>query len=190
VVFWPVIFFLQEEHVKRAIFMALGGLMLVAGCNSKTDTTAGIPVGPKWKGLPYRLAFDAKAPKPNPAGIALPGVNFTANPDALERRATLVVRFDASGIKTDKLIVNQIILAPFDISGADGKLSEDTLNIADQGLARLTGAYCMKGKVKVSVALARSSLNPGAEDAEINDKRLSDWLPTEVVIAKPHTGCK
>ena len=176
--------------MKRAILMALGGLMLVAGCNSKPDNSAGIPTEPKWKGPAYRLAFDAKMPKPNPVGITLPGVTFTANPDALERRATLVVRFDASGIKTDKLIVNQIILAPFDISGADGKLSDATLDIADQGLARLTGAYCMKGKVKVSVALARSSLNPGAEDAEIDDKRLSDWLPTELAIAKPHTGCK
>ena len=176
--------------MKRAILMALGGLMLVAGCNSKPDNSAGIPTEPKWKGPAYRLAFDAKAPKPNPVGITLPGVTFTANPDALERRATLVVRFDASGIKTDKLIVNQIILAPFDISGAEGKLSDATLDIADQGLARLTGAYCMKGKVKVSVALARSSLNPGAEDAEIDDKRLSDWLPTELAITKPHTGCK
>ncbi|MGA8041616.1 MAG: hypothetical protein WCA37_02320 [Terracidiphilus sp.] len=176
--------------MKKAILLALSGLMCVAGCNSKPDTTAGIPTTPKWKGPAYRLAFDTKEPKPNPAGITLPGVNFTANPDAIERRATLVVRFDASGIKTDKLIVNQIILAPFDISGAEGALSADTLDIADQGLARLTGAYCMKGKVKVSVALARSSLNPGAEDAEINDKRLSDWLPTEVVITKPHTGCK
>ncbi|MDE3062548.1 MAG: hypothetical protein KGJ51_05765 [Acidobacteriota bacterium] len=176
--------------MKRAILMALGGLMLVAGCNTKPDNSAGIPTEPKWKDPAYRLAFDAKAPKPNPVGITLPGVTFTANPDALERRATLVVRFDASGIKTDKLIVNQIILAPFDISGASGKLSDATLDIADQGLARLTGAYCMKGKVKVSIALARSSLNPGAEDAEIDDKRLSDWLPTEVVITKPHTGCK
>ncbi len=176
--------------MKNVILLAVSGLMLVAGCNSKPDNTAGIPTEPKWKGPAYRLAFDTKAPKPNPAGITLPDVSFTANPDALERRATLVVRFDTSGIKTDKLIVNQIILAPFDISGADGKLSADTLDIADQGLARLTGAYCMKGKVKVSVALARSSLNPGAEDAEINDKRLSDWLPTEVVITKPHSGCK
>lgn len=176
--------------MKKAILLALSGGLLLAGCGPKTQEAPGIPTQPKWKGLPYRLAFDTKVPKPNPVGITLPGVNFTANPDALERRATLVVRFDSSGIKTDKLIVNQIILAPFDISGDHGSLSADTLDIADQGLARLTGAYCMKGKVKVSVALARSSLNPGAEDAEINDKRLSDWLPTTVEITKPHKGCK
>ena len=175
--------------MKKAILLAIGGVLLLAGCGPQTKQAPGIPTEPKWKGLPYRLAFDAKAPKPNPAGITLPGINFTANPDALERRATLVVRFDPSGIKTDKLIVNQIILAPFDISGAEGKLSDDTLNIADQGLDRLTGAYCMKGKVKVSVALARSSLSPGAEDAEIADKRLSDWLETELPIMKPHKGC-
>ena len=176
--------------MRKAILLAMGGLLLLAGCGPQTKEAPGIPTEPKWKGLPYRLAFDTKEPKPNPAGITLPGITFTANPDALERRATLVVRYDSSGIKTDKLIVNQIILAPFDISGDHGSLSADTLDIADQGLARLTGAYCMKGKVNVSVALARSSLNPGAEDAEINDKRLSDWLPTTVDIKKPHTGCK
>ena len=175
--------------MKKAILLAIGGVLLLAGCGPQTKEAPGIPTEPKWKGLPYRLTIDAKEPKPNPAGITLPGINFTANPDAIEHRATLVVRFDSSGIKTDKLIVNQIILAPFDISGAEGKLSDATLDIADQGLARLTGAYCMKGKVKVSVALARSSLNPGTEDAEIADKRLSDWLPTEVAILKPHTGC-
>lgn len=176
--------------MKKAILLAIGGVLLLAGCGPQTKEAPGIPTEPKWKGLPYRLAFDTKEPKPNPVGITLPAIKFTANPDAIERRATLVVRFDSSGIKTDKLIVNQIILAPFDISGAEGTLSDNTLDIAGQGLARLTGAYCMKGKVKVSAALARSSLNPGAEDAEINDKRLSDWLPTEVDIKKPHAGCK
>lgn len=175
--------------MKKAILLAISGVLLLAGCGPSGKEAPGIPVGPKWKGLPYRLAFDKKEPKPNPGGITLPGINFTANPDAVERRATLVVRFDSSGIKTDKLVVNQIILAPFDISGTEGKLSEDTLNVADEGLARLTGAYCMKGKVKVSVALARSSLNPGAEDAQIADMRLSDWLTTEVPILKPHKGC-
>ncbi len=175
--------------MRKAILLAMGGLLLLAGCGPQTKEAPGIPTEPKWKGLPYRLAFDTKEPKPNPAGITLPGITFTANPDALERRATLVVRYDSSGIKTDKLIVNQIILAPFDISGADGKLSDDTLNIADQGLAKLTGAYCMKGKVKVQAALARSSLSPEADNAEIDSKRLSDWVTTDVVIKKPHSGC-
>ncbi len=175
--------------MKQAILVALSGLLLVAGCNSKPDN-AGIPVGPKWKGLPYRLAYDTKAPKPNPVGITLPAVNYTANPDAIEHRASLVVRFDSSGIKTDKLIVNQIILAPFDISGDHGALPADALDIADQGLAKLTGAYCMKGKVKVSVALVRSSISPQADDAEIASLQISDWTPTTVEITKPHTGCK
>ena len=73
---------------------------------------------PKWKGPAYRLAFDTNPAKPNPAGIALPGIKFTANPEALERRVTLVVRYDSSEVKSDNLIINQVILAPFDISGA------------------------------------------------------------------------
>jgi hypothetical protein len=47
----------------------------------------------------------------------------------------------------------------------------------------------MKGKLKVTVALARSSLSPRAGDPEINEKRLSDWVTTEVVIRNPKKGC-
>jgi hypothetical protein len=47
----------------------------------------------------------------------------------------------------------------------------------------------MKGKVKLSVALARSSLSNQARDSEIDAKRLSDWLPIEVVFKNPHPTC-
>lgn len=55
--------------------------------------------------------------------------------------------------------------------------------------ARLPGAYCMKGKIKLSVAIARSSLSPQADDAELNEKRLSGWLPLEVEFKNPHPKC-
>ncbi len=42
----------------------------------------------------------------------------------------------------------------------------------------------MKGKVKIRVLLAQSSISSEANDDEINDKRLSDWLPTELLISK------
>jgi len=175
--------------VRRGILVAIGGLAILSGCGNQGDKASGIPVEPKWKGPAYRLAFDAKAAKPSPEGITLPAIDFTANPDALERRATLVVRYDSSGVKTDNLIVNQIILAPFDVSGAQGTLPPDYMELADKGLAQLTAAYCMNGKVKVTVALARSSLSPRAADAEINEKRLSDWVTTEVAIKNPKKGC-
>ena len=179
----------EGDDVRKSIILAIGGLAFLAGCQNQGDKAPGIPVGPKWKGPTYRIAFDTKEAKPSPEGITLPAINFTANPDALEKRATLVVRYDSSGVKTDKLIINQIILAPVDISGAEGTLPADYMEQADKGLAQLTGAYCMKGKVKVTVALARSSLSPQARDAEINAKRLSDWVTTEVVIKKPKKGC-
>ena len=175
--------------MRKGIILAIGGLALLAGCQNQGDKAPGIPVGPKWKGPAYRLAFDTKAPKPSPEGITLPIINFTANPDALEKRATLVVQYDTSGVKTTKLIINRVIMAPVDISGAEGSLTADYLELADKELARWTGAYCMKGKVKVTVALARSSLSPQAGDDEINAKLLSDWVSTEVVIKKPKTGC-
>ena len=175
--------------MKRGIILAIGGLAFLAGCGNQGDKAPSIPVAPKWKGPAYRLAFDTKAAKPSPEGVTLPAIDFTANPDALEKRATLVVRYDSSGVKTNNLIINQFIMAPVDMSGAQGTFPADYMEQADKALAQLTGAYCMKGKVKVTLALARSSLSPQAGDGEINEKRLSEWVTTEVAIDKPKKGC-
>jgi hypothetical protein len=175
--------------VKKTIILAIGGLAFLVGCGNQGNNAPGIPVTPKWKGLPYRIAFDTKAAKPSPEGITLPAINFTANPDALEKRAALIVRYDSSAVKTNKLIVNQMIMPPIDISGAEGTLPADYMEEADKGLAQLTGAYCMNGNVKVTAALAWSSLSSQAGDAEINQKRLSDWVTTEVPIKNPKKGC-
>jgi hypothetical protein len=168
------------------------GLLFLAGCGNQGEKTSNVPVQPKWKGAPYRLAFDAPPAKPNPAGVTVPAVKYTANPDALEKRASLVMRFDASEItkKTENgPIMNKMIMGPVDISGAEGTLPADYMDQANKGLARFLGAYCMKGKIKVTVALARSSLSSQAGDAEVDAKRLSDWLPIEVVFKNPHPTC-
>ena len=175
--------------MRKGIILAIGGLVFLAGCQNQGGKAPGIPVEPAWKGPAYRIAFDTKEAKPSPEGITLPAIKFTANPEALEKRATLVIRYDSSGVKSEKLIINQIILAPIDISGAEGTLPADYMEQADKGLAQLTGAYCMKGKVKVTVAMARSSISPQAGDAEIDEKRVSDWVTTEVEIKKPKKGC-
>lgn len=175
--------------MKTRLILAISGLALLAGCGNQGDKAPGIPVGPKWKGPAYRLAYDTKAPKLNPSGVSLPAVQFTANPEALERRATLIVRYDSSGVKSDKLIINQIIVGPFDISGEAGGVPPDYIDLADKNLAELLKTYCVKGKVKVSVALARSSLSPQAGDPEIEQKRLSDWITTEIVFKNPKKGC-
>lgn len=174
--------------MRKAIIAAIAAFAFLAGC-SQADKGPGIPVGPKWKGAPYRLAIDAKAPAPNKAGITIPSITYTANPEALETRATLVIRFDSSGAKTDKPITDQMIIGPFDIAGTSGALPADYISTADTGLARLLGAYCMKGNVKLSMAIARSSLSPQAADAELNAKLLSDWLPLQVVFKNPHPTC-
>jgi hypothetical protein len=161
----------------------------LAGCGDSGKKASHVPVQPKWQGAPYHIAFDTKAAKPNPAGITIPAIKYTANPDELERRASLVVRFDASGVKSDQPVMDQMIMAPVDISGAEGALPADYMDAADKGLARLLGAYCLKGKVKITVALAQSSITSQAGDAEVNSKRLSDWLPIEVVFKNPHPAC-
>jgi len=175
--------------LRKGIILAFGALALLAGCGNQGDKGAGIPVTPKWKGAPYRIALDAQAAKPSPAGVTIPIIKWTANPDAVEKRAVLVVRFDASAATKQGPIANQMIMGPVDISGAEGGLPADYMNLADKDLSTFLAAYCIKGKIKISVALARSSLARQASDAEIDAKRLSDWLPVEVVFKNPHPKC-
>lgn len=175
--------------MRKGIILAIGGLVFLAGCGNQGDKASNVPVTPKWKGAAYHLAFDTQAAKPNPAGVTIPVIKYTANPDSLERRVLLVVRFDASAVTKQVLIINQIILPPINIAGAEGALPADYMNLADKDLSTLLGAYCVKGKVKITVALARSSLAPQAGEAEVDAKRLSDWTPTEVVFKNPHPKC-
>ncbi len=174
--------------MKNGIILGMGGLVFLAGCGHQGNEAANVPAQPKWQGAPYHIAFDTQATKPNPAGITIPDIKYTANPDALERRASLVVRFDASGVKRDQPVMDQMIMAPVDISGAEGALPADYMEATDQGLAKLLGAYGMKGKIKVRVLLAQSSISSQAGDDEINEKRLSDWLPMELDYKGPHRG--
>ncbi len=174
--------------MRKGIIFAIAGLTLLAACNSQQSAT-NVPVKPKWQGAPYHLAFDTHAAKPNSVGITIPTIKYTANPDALESRATLVVRFDTSGIAKDRPIMNQMVMAPVDISGAEGALSADYMDATNKALSKFLEAYCIKGKVKISVLLARSSLSSQADDAEINEKSLSDWVPIELVFKNPHPKC-
>jgi hypothetical protein len=178
-----------RKGLISAIVLALGGLALLTGCESSANKNANVPVVPKWQGAAYHISFDTKPAKPNSTGVTIPGIKYTANPDALERRATLVVRFDVSGFTKNGPLQNQMVMAPVDISGADGALPADYMDAASKGLSTFLGAYCVKGKIKINVALARSSLSNQASDAEVDAKRLSDWLPVDVVFKNPHPKC-
>lgn len=177
--------------MKKAVLLAIGSITLLAGCSNQSNTAANIPATPKWKGEPYRIEFDKQAPKAAPGVIALPVVKFTANPDALETRAILIVRFDADDSKAAKNgpVVNQELMAPVDVRGTAGALPADYMDRASKGISTLLEAYCMNGKVKLAVALARSSLTNTASDSELDEKRLSDWLPIELTYKNPHPGC-
>jgi hypothetical protein len=175
--------------MRKGIILAIGELTLLAGCGNPGDKASNVPVEPKWKGAAYHLAFDTQAAKPNPAGVTIPAIKYTANPDALEKRTLLVVRIDTSEVKKSGPMVNQIIMPPVDIAGAEGSLPAEYMNQADKELSWLLGAYCIKGKVKITVALARSSLAPQAGDSEVDAKRLSDWVPIEVVFKNLHPKC-
>lgn len=175
--------------MRKAIFLAMGGLILLAGCNAAGDQPAKVDTTPKWKGPAYRLSFDKPPAKPDPAGVTMPAIKYTANPDALETRATIIVRFDPAAAHTNKQVINQMIMAPVDVRGADGAFPADYMGALDKNLAALLGAYCIKGKVKLTVAIARSSLSMTADQSEIDNKILSDWAPVEVDFKNPHPKC-
>jgi hypothetical protein len=184
----------EGDDVKKSIILVIGALLLLAGCKNQGDKEAGIPVGPKWKGAPYRIAFDTKAAKPSPASIDIPPVKFTANPDALETRALLILKFTVPGAadpsaadkdQSEHLMIGSAV----DIHGEEGTLPDDYMDRARKGLSDYLETYCLKGKVDLSVALARSSLTPQADIPQADAKRLSDWLPLEIVFKNPHPKC-
>lgn len=165
----------------------------MAGCGPQKNAAYTVHIQPQWQGEPYHIAFDTQAGKPNPAGITIPAIKYTANPDALETRACLVVRFDSSAVANrgqanSGPIMDQMVVGPFDIHGAEGALPANIMDMSDQGLAKLLGAYGVKGKTKVSVLLARSSISRQPGDDEIDTERLSDWLPIELAFKSPHSA--
>jgi len=176
--------------VRKRILLAMAGLLFLAGCGNGADNAAKVPTKPKWQGATYHTSFDTKALKPNPAGISIPAVKYTANPDALEKRATLVVRIDPSEATKAVPAGSQMVMAPVDISGTDGTLPDDYMTAADKNMSDFLQAYCVKGKVKLLVAIAKSHLAPQPSEGELNSKRLSDWMPIELVFKNPHPNCK
>ena len=183
----------EEDGVRKGIILAIAGLTLLAGCDTGNKAAPKAPPKPKWQ---YQIAFDTPPGKPNPTGVTIPAVKYTAtNPNELETRATLVVRFDASeltkkkGDTSEGPMLNKLIMGPVDIRSASGTLPADYMEAASKGLSQFLGAYCLNGKTKITVALARSSLTNRAGDAEVDNKRLSDWLSTEVEFKGPHPKC-
>jgi hypothetical protein len=194
---WRVVFSAQEDDVKNtfifATMLATGATALLSGCGPQ-DKNSGIAVKPKFTGPPYHLALAATPAKPNKSGLTIPPIKYAADPnapsDALTTRAILVVRIDTSSLKSKgTMAMDQIIMGAVDIPGTDGALPADYMDAADQGLATLLEEYCVKGNVKISVALAQSSLSSTAGDAQIDDKRITDWLPVDLVFKNPHSGC-
>jgi hypothetical protein len=179
----------EEDDVRKGIITTIFALAFLAGCGSQSNQAPNVPAQPKWQGAPYHLAFGAPPAKPNPAGITLPPIKYTANLEMVERRADLVVRFDTSGVKRDTPVMDQMVMGAVDISGTDGSLPADYLDTASKELAKMLGSYCMNGKVKIAVALTRSSIPLAATEDQVNAKRLSDWLPIELVFKNPHPKC-
>lgn len=170
--------------MRKGVLIAIGAIAFLAGCKSQQDSKYTIKLKQQWQGAPYHISFDAPPAKPNPAGITIPVVKYTANPDMLERRACLVVRFEPSAeLASSQTVMNQVIMGPVDIKGADGSLDPDYMAAADQALARLLDVYKIKGKVKVQVLLARPLLSSAGE-SDIKENSLSDWAATEVEYKK------
>jgi len=179
--------------LKYTIVFAFAAFALLAGCGPQNNNS-GIPVRPKFTGPPYHLTLAAAPAKPNKAGIIIPPIKYAADPnappDSLDTRAILIVRIDTSSLKSKgQMTMDQIIMGAVDIPGTEGTLPADYMDATDQSLATLLEEYCVRGNVKITVALTRSSLSSTAGDGEINDKLLTGWLPISLVFKNPHSGC-
>lgn len=171
--------------MKKVIIM-IGLLAFLAGCSNKGPQ---IQIPPKWQGAPYHLSFGAPPAKPNPSGLTIPPIKFVADPDSLETRADLVVKIDTSTLKVKGTMMDEMALGAVDISGAEGQLPAAYVDKASTDLSSMLAAYCVKGKVNISVALTRSSIPMNPTDDQINAKRLSDWTPIALDFKNPHPKC-
>ncbi|MFZ0339845.1 MAG: hypothetical protein WAL45_17575 [Terracidiphilus sp.] len=177
---------MKKGTILEGIVIVTVALAFLAGCSTKGPQ---IQIPPKWQGAAYHLSFGAPPTKPNSAGLTIPPVKWDANPDMLETRADLVVKIDTSTLKTKGTMMDEMALGAVDISGAQGQLPATYMDEASTNLSKLLQAYCVKGKVGLSVALTRSSLEMDPTDDQINDKRLSDWTPIQLDFKNPHPKC-
>jgi hypothetical protein len=175
--------------VRNGIIITIAAFSFLTGCGNQGSPNSGIPNPPKWQGAPYHLAFGAPPAKPNPVGLTIPPINYTANPDMLETRADLAIEIDSSGVKSQAPVMNQMVMGAVSISGAEGTLPADYMAKASKDLSTMLAAYCVKGKIKLSVALTHSSIPINATNDQINAKRLSDWTPIELDFRNPHPKC-
>ena len=164
-------------------------MVLLAGCGPTGNKSATTAADTKWKGAPYRISFDKDTSKPNPAAVNIPPIKFTANPDALETRAILVMKFSGPAAAGADPVSHLMIGNPTDVRGAEGSLSPDYMAEASKSITDYLVSHCIQGDVNISVALARSSVKPQADDAEVDSKRLSDWLSFHTTFKKPHVKC-
>ena len=181
-----------EDDLKYTIVMAIATFALLTGCGPQDK--GGISLKPKFTGPPYHLSLAAAPAKPSKSGITIPPIKYTADPDApsdsLATRAILVVRIDTSSVKSKgPMTMDQIIMGAVDLPGTEGTLSADYMEATNQGVATLLEEYCVKGNVKLTAALTRSSLSSTAGDAEIDGKLITPWLPISVVFKNPVPGC-
>ena len=85
--------------------------------------------------------------------------------------------------------MDQMVMGAVDIPGSEGALPADYVDKASTDLSNMLVAYCVRGKVKISVALTHSSIPLNASDDQINARRLSDWTTIELVFKNPHPKC-
>jgi hypothetical protein len=190
-----ILLYHEEDDVTRSIISMIAASLFLTGCGSQGNTASNAPATHGSKSAPYRLAFGGELAKPNATGLTIPPIEFAANPDIvanpelMESRANLVVQFDASGDQKQGTLVNQTIVGPADISGRYGMFSAYFVEAASRQLSQMLSDNCVNGTVKIAVAITKSSILPSASPDQVNAKRISDWLPTEIEFKNPNAKC-
>ena len=181
--------------MTKTLVSVTAALLFLTGCGSQSNQASNASATRVSKSAPYRLAFGVPSAKPNAAGLTIPPIEFAANPDIaatpdqLESRADLVVQFDTTVPQKQGTVADQMIVGPADISGRYGIFSPYYVEAASKQLSQKLGDDCMNGTVKIAVAITKSSILPSATPDQVNAKRLSDWLPTEVEFKNPNAKC-
>ena len=175
--------------MKSGIILAIGGLAFLTGCGNLGGDAASKAPAPAKPKAPYHIEFATPGGQAQPGGRHHSGDKLHGRLQGAGEKSRSPGAIGRFGGASAQPAVNQMIMGPVDLPDETGSLPASYMDLADKGLVKLLADGCVKGPVKIKVVLVRSSIKPDAGDGEIDAKRLSDWLPTEVAYKNPHPKC-
>ena len=160
--------------MRKAIIITIGALGFLAGCGNQDNSLPAFPFRPSGRALPTISHLARRQPSPTrraspfrPSSTrpiptcSRPEPTSSSNSTPRQRRAPA-----GDG---------PMVMGAVDVSGTEGELPAAYVDKASADLANMLAGYCVKGKVKISVVLTKSSIPLSATSDLVNARRLSDW---------------